>query len=156
MDYNIHMNKYHGFTLIELIVTLAVVGVLFAVAVPNIMFTTTSNRLTTQYNDMRADFSFARNEAVTRNVAVTISSGGDWSTGWTIGTPTTTLRNTETKTGAAIISAVNSFTYNSDGTANATAATTFTVCDNRTGTYGKQLVINVAGRGRLNKDAACP
>lgn len=158
MDYNIHMTKNnHGFTLIELVVTLAVIGILFATAAPDIMFTTSSNRLSTQYNDMRADFAFARNEAVTQNVAVTISSGGNWSTGWTIGTPSKTLRITETKTGASIISAVTSFIFNSDGTANASAPTTFTVCDNhRAGDYGKQLVVNVAGRARLVKNATCP
>ena len=80
MDYNIHMNKNHGFTLIELIVTMAVIAILFAVAAPDIMFTTSSNRLTDQYNDMRGDFAFARNEAITLNLPVTISSynGTDW------------------------------------------------------------------------------
>ena len=159
MDYNIHMNKnIQGFTLIELIVTLAVVGVLFAIAAPNMTTTIQANRLSGQYNDMRGDFAFARNLAISRNVAVTISSNGgtNWSSGWTVVTPTQTARITNTANNVVISSAIASLTYMPDGTANVAAATNITICDDRIGNYGKQLNVNFAGRVKLNSNATCP
>ena len=159
MDYNIHMNKnIQGFTLIELIVTLAVVGVLFAVAAPNLTTTIQSNRLSGQYNDMRGDFAFARNLAISRNVAVTISSNGgtNWSSGWTVVTPTQTARITNTTNNVVISSAIASLTYMPDGTANVAAVTTITICDDRIGNFGKQLNVNFAGRVKLNNNVTCP
>jgi len=159
MDYNIHMNKnIQGFTLIELIVTLAVIGVLFAMAAPNLQTTIQGNRLSGQYNDMRGDFAFARNLAITRNVAVTISSNGgtNWSNGWAVVLPAgTTARISNTANNVVISSTIDSLTYNPDGTANVTAATAIKICDDRTGSYGKQLNINFAGRVNLTS-ASCP
>jgi len=159
MDYNIHMNKnIQGFTLIELLVTLAVVGVLFAVAAPNLTTTIQGNRLSGQYNDMRGDFAFARNLAITRNVAVTISSNGgtNWSSGWTVVTPTQTARITNTANNVVISSAIASLTYMPDGTANIAAPTTFKICDDRTGTHGKELNVIFSGRVNLTSGATCP
>ena len=159
MDYNIHMTKNnHGFTLIELIVTLAVVGVLFALAAPNLTTTVQGNRLSSQYNDMRGDFAFARDLAISRNVAVTISSnsGTDWSNGWAIVTPTQTARISTPSNNLVISSAIASLTYSPDGTANIAAATAIKICDTRTGNYGKQLNVNFAGRVNLTSKVNCP
>ena len=159
MDYNIHMNKnIQGFTLIELLVTIAVIGVVFAIAAPNLTTTIQGNRLSGQYNDMRGDFAFARNLAISRNVAVTISSnsGTNWSNGWAVVTPTQTVRISNTANNVVISSAIASLTYSPDGTANVAAATAIKICDDRTGTYGKQLNINFAGRVNLTSGATCP
>jgi len=159
MDYNIHMTKNnHGFTLIELLVALAVLGVLFAFAAPNLVFTTQSNRLSSQYNDMRGDFAFARNTAINRNVSLTLTSnnGTDWSNGWVITTPTQTVRVSDVANNVTISSAASSITYNADGTANVTAATSFKLCDDRAGNFGKLLTVNFAGRVALTNNVACP
>lgn len=159
MGYNIHMNKnIYGFTLIELIVTLAVIGILFAIAVPNIMFTTTTNRLSSQYNDMRGDFAFARNLAITTNVAVNISSnsGTDWSDGWAITTPTRTVRISDAAKNIVISSTITNLTYNPDGTANITGTKSLKLCDDRVGNYGKELNVIFAGRVNLTSNASCP
>ena len=143
MDYNIHMTKNnHGFTLIELVVTLAVIGVLFAIAAPNLQTTIKSNRISSQYNDMRGDFAFARNLAISRNFAVTISSnnGNDWSDGWAVVSPSGTARVSFTANNVAINASVDSITYNPDGTASVTASTAFKICDDRTGSYGQNNV----------------
>jgi len=61
-----------GFTVIELIVTMAVASVLLAVAVPSFNQMIVSGRLTAQSNDMLAAINLARSEAIKRNASVTL------------------------------------------------------------------------------------
>ncbi|UCH54408.1 MAG: GspH/FimT family pseudopilin, partial [Pseudomonadota bacterium] len=69
-------SKTMGFTLIELIVTIAIVGILLAWAIPNFRTLIMNQRLATSANDFIADTSFARSEAVKRggNVGICVSS----------------------------------------------------------------------------------
>lgn len=59
-----------GFTLLELLVTIAVASVLLGIAVPSFRTMMVSNRLTTQTNDIVSAINFARSEAITRNRSV--------------------------------------------------------------------------------------
>jgi type IV fimbrial biogenesis protein FimT len=61
-----------GFTLVELVVTVAVASVLLAVAVPSFNQMIISSRLTAQSNDMLAAINLARSEAIKRNASVTL------------------------------------------------------------------------------------
>lgn len=58
--------KASGFTLIELIITLAVLSILLGLAMPNLRGTIARNQLLGQANEMASAFALARNEAVTR------------------------------------------------------------------------------------------
>ncbi len=73
-----------GFTLIELVVTLVVAGIVFALAVPSITAVVQNSRITSQGNDLIADFNLARSEAIKRNVNVVVCK----STNPTAATPT--------------------------------------------------------------------
>lgn len=84
---------YNGFTLIEMVVTLAVAGILITVAVPAFTAFVQSNRLTTVTNDLVADFQLARSEAIKRAVnavickstdSATCTSSGTWASGWVV------------------------------------------------------------------------
>jgi type IV fimbrial biogenesis protein FimT len=72
-----------GFTLIELMVTLAVAGVLMMIAIPSFKKITLSNRLTTAANDLVDSLNTARMEAIKRNdyaqfcSNVAANNGGD-------------------------------------------------------------------------------
>ncbi len=87
------MKQSYGFTLIELMVTLAVFGIVAALAFPGFkLYQQNSNRVS-QINDLVATFNLARSEAVKRNLAVsacasadqaTCSNVNDWTTGWIV------------------------------------------------------------------------
>jgi len=61
-----------GFSLIELVVTLVVAGIVFAVAVPSITTVVQNSRISSQGNDLIADFNLARSEAIKRNINVVV------------------------------------------------------------------------------------
>jgi type IV fimbrial biogenesis protein FimT len=65
-----------GFTLTELMITIAVAGVLLAVATPNLRTFIQNSRLTSAANDMLRSFQIARSEAIKRqrNVVVCASA----------------------------------------------------------------------------------
>lgn len=73
--------RNQGFTLIELIVAIAVAAILLTVAVPSLTNLIRSNRVTGQTNELVAMINFARNEAIRRNddIPVVLTSNAD---GW--------------------------------------------------------------------------
>lgn len=83
-----------GFTLTELLVTIAVMAIILAIAVPSFMSAIASYRLTTAANDLLASIQHARSEAIRRGVRVTLckASNSDnqcatnsaigWNNGW--------------------------------------------------------------------------
>jgi type IV fimbrial biogenesis protein FimT len=83
-----------GVTLVELVITLAVIGVLATVAVPSFRQFLESGRLTTATNDLLGDFNLARAEAIKRQqgqVVMCVSTTGTgctasspWSSGWMV------------------------------------------------------------------------
>lgn len=74
-------NAGRGFTLIELIVAIAVAAILLTVAVPSLTNLIRNNRVTGQANELVAIINFARNEAIRRNdsIDVDLTAGGS---GW--------------------------------------------------------------------------
>ena len=66
--------QVHGFTLIELMITLAVALVLIMVAVPSFQGITLSNKLTTTANDVVNAIHAARMEAIKRNASTQLCS----------------------------------------------------------------------------------
>jgi type IV fimbrial biogenesis protein FimT len=82
-----------GFTLIEMIVVLTVMGILVGIAAPALSTFVHSNRLVTATNDLVADFSLARNEAIKRSRVTGVCKSSDgtsctntgtWASGWIV------------------------------------------------------------------------
>lgn len=83
-----------GFTIIELMTVIAVLGVALSIAVPGLQQFIMTNRLTSQLNQLSSSLAFARSEAVKQNqsVQVCVSSDGaqcdttgvDWNKGWLV------------------------------------------------------------------------
>jgi len=68
-----------GFTLIELMVTLAVLAVVASVAVPSFSTMINNNRSVTLAEDMAGALNYARSEAVKRSTNVTLCASADGS-----------------------------------------------------------------------------
>lgn len=82
----------HGFTLIELVITLAVVSILLLTGIPMISKMTDNNRLVSQINSISGSLSLARSESIKRGTTVTVCGSTDaetcdtsnWENGWII------------------------------------------------------------------------
>jgi type IV fimbrial biogenesis protein FimT len=80
-----------GFTMVELLITIAVAAVLIVIAVPSFRNITLSNKLTTAANDVISAINVARMEAVKRNANTQLcSNSASVNTADTLGTACTT------------------------------------------------------------------
>jgi type IV fimbrial biogenesis protein FimT len=73
------MREQQGFTLTELLITLAILGILSSVALPSFIDQLKNNRLVSNTNQLQSVFKFARSEAAKREKTVTLDeNNGEW------------------------------------------------------------------------------
>lgn len=151
-----------GFTLIELIVTVVIVGIFAAIAIPSFSSLIHKNNVTAAANELYNLLQYSRGEAVTRSTSVTIMAPGSSNTAWngdiSVTIPNTTLRQIGAgglQTGVTIETAVGSLVFSPTGTASATACFMFSY--NGDDAIPNQYV-GVRGSGRISAPAtgACP
>ncbi len=86
-------NQDCGFTLIEVITVMVVMGILTLIALPNFKSFTRSSHVISVTNDLVSTLNFARSEAVTQAANVTVCKSDDFATPscntTTTGTPAT-------------------------------------------------------------------
>jgi len=88
------VRQARGFTLLELMITVALMAIILGLAVPSFRDLIQNNRATTQANDLISFLQLARSEALKIGQPVTIcpadvseetlSCGSDWSAGWMV------------------------------------------------------------------------
>lgn len=122
-----------GFTLIELMITLAILAILVSATAPSFTRMIEDNRVTTQANTLLSSFSLARFEAIKRGVNVTVTpKSGGYGNGWCVHTGAVctdgTIRDNEALAHVAATGGnsdsdlISAITYDSFGV-NAAAAT---------------------------------
>lgn len=78
----------HGFTLIELMITLVVVVILVSIAAPSFSTMIRENRAATQANNLLSSIQVGRSEAINRGVRVTMrrisNTNSVWEDGWRV------------------------------------------------------------------------
>lgn len=76
------MKRYNnGFTLLELLVTLAIVSIVVMIGTPSFQNTINNSRLTAAVNELSATMNLARSEAIKRNKFVIVCRAGMYTVG---------------------------------------------------------------------------
>lgn len=119
-----HMRREAGFTLIELMIVVAMMAVILGIAVPSFRSLIVSQRVKTAAFSFSSAAVFARSEAIKRNQDVTMAAnGGDWRQGWSISVGGTTLGSQEAFAGEVLFAgASNQVVYRPSGRLSAAVA----------------------------------
>ena len=168
--------KKRGFTLVELLVTLAIGAILLVIAIPGYAFLASSSKLAAATNDLVSSLQMARSEAVKRRMRVTVcksrSTGSaspacdpsaEWRDGWLIfvdgGTrgivdADDTVLRVRQRLPTTIIITSNNFSsfisYRPNGVSqgqNGLGNGTLSVC---VGNSQRDIIVNMTGRPRLH------
>lgn len=144
------MNRQRGFTLIELMITIAIAAVLVAFAIPAFNNVIRDNRLITSANDVSLALNLARSEAIKRGVQVDVAAtDGDWAEGITVEiNGGATLRIFPPFSGGMTLEETGGLTaVGYLGTGRATTAAAFDICDSeREAETGRTVSITATGR----------
>jgi type IV fimbrial biogenesis protein FimT len=77
--------RQRGFTIVEVIVVVTILGILAAMAAPNMIDMIRKQRVKSAAFDVFSSLNLARSEAIKRNRTVQMrANGSDWSRGWEI------------------------------------------------------------------------
>lgn len=168
------MKKKSGFTLLELLITLALISIVMAVGIPSMTEFIKNDRLSTQINTLVGHLAYARSQAVTSHLPVVVCasdnqtscSSANWADGWVVFTDTdnsgdvsvgdVVLRAKQPLSGqnTLISSTGSSVVYDSRGFA-PNSPGSFSLCDDRGATHIKSITISNTGRVRQGGSASC-
>jgi len=110
-----------GFNLLELLIALAITGILLMASAPGILDFVVNTRIASQTNDFVAALAYTRSEALGRGRSVSLTSvGGDWANGFLVQQVSNgqVIRSYPALSGAASLSATGgatAFTFGPTG-----------------------------------------
>lgn len=171
------MKSETGFTLIELIVTVAIAAIVLGIGLPMMSSFARDTRMASRTNELVTALNYARTEAVERGEFVSLcpssdeascTGNTDWTVGWIVWEDEvgagdgdvdggeTILRIGESSTNMTIDTNVSSITYESGGSLNGGAGVTFELTpDQCDGDDKREIDINLSGRPRASQ-VSCP
>jgi type IV fimbrial biogenesis protein FimT len=150
-------NRFAGFTLIELIMSIVVLAIVVGIGVPSFMTLIHNNRISTQANRFVTDLNIARSEAIRRGSSIDVAAiSNNWANGWTVQLGATVIRtNTALKNNSTLADAggATSLTFDSRGFLSGSALT-FNLA-NAKSTCDRQITVAPGGRVNTNTKFNC-
>ena len=150
-----------GFTAIELMVTVAIIAILLALAIPSFNDATLSSQLAANANRVSGSATMARSEAIKRNANVIVcmssngtscATSGGWEQGWIILSGSTVLLQEQAANLGLKLNVVpttaTSLTF--DATGVGTTQADFTICRATPTVGSQQRVVSISATGRIS------
>jgi type IV fimbrial biogenesis protein FimT len=145
----------HGFTLVEAVIVITVIGLLASLAGPAFQDFIVRQRIRNAAYDLMVDLTFARSEAVKRNAVVTISRAETWTGGWTItdAAGNTLRRHSKFPDAVAITMSGASIDFLLNGRASAGASFTIDDSAGKSNIPARCIAVDRSGRSRSTQGA---
>lgn len=152
-----HKNAQPGFTLVELLLTVAILGILMGLAAPSFVDIIKSQKVKAMSTDIQLALVLARSEAIKRNRNVTLApnTANTWTSGWTIADPDNAGSNIGVRssfTGLTVTGPGN-VVYQSSGRISGSTVPAFDISAPGSSAY-KCVTVDLGGRPYV-KAAAC-
>lgn len=159
--------RWAGFTLVELMITVVIVGVLASIAVPSMQQLILTQNVRTGASDLQTALYFARSEAIKRAANVDIvpcsskfpptcgTGSPDWTKGWVVqvGGGGAILRTQNALSDQLSTMTGTTITYRSDGRVTSTPATIAFTTSN-TKVAARCIKIDLSGRPNVGNYAS--
>ena len=156
IDNKICVSSQRGFTLVELLITISIIGILTAIALPSFQEILLSYKLRSYSNALVSSVYLARSEAIKSNTTVLLcastngtSCGGAWEDGWIVLKGTTVAQRLQgIATGYKVTDSggLTSLTFQPTGIG-ATQAT-LTICRATPSVGSQETVVSVSATGK--------
>jgi len=148
--------RARGFTIIEMMTTLAVLAILATIAAPSLSNLVRDQRVKTATFDVYASLVFARSEAIKRNADIDVApSGADWAAGWEVRVQSdgTVLKRQDALPGMSIATPAGAVTYRRDGRISGGAVPILVVKSAESNSITARCVlIDLSGRPNIKVD----
>jgi type IV fimbrial biogenesis protein FimT len=172
------ITQSRGFTLLELVIIIAILGLTMAFAAPGLLSMIKNNRISGAANDFVAAMQFAKAETASRINPVTLCKsnatgsacvgGDDWQQGWIVFSDLDGNAAVDTGAGDTVLlvhealqdtisfggtaGVANSITYRPSGITSVTSTEVLILCDDRGyAESAKGILVTITGRGAVMK-----
>lgn len=153
------MRRTQGFTLIELMVTITVLGIIISLAAPSFSKMLQDNRMITLASELQGSLQMARAEAIKRRVDVVLcksnsgatdcSNGTDWQGGWLMRSTDGVIKVWDAVQGATLTGPSSGITFRGNGLTSSSESTwtaAYSSC-----TQNRSITVSTTGRATLTK-----
>ena len=147
-----HTYATHGFTLVEMLTTLSILGALSMISAPSMIDFMAAQRVKTAASDLVTSLTRTRSEAIKRNATATLAPSGSWSSGWVVSADSQPLDTHVLATAVIVSGPTNDVTYRALGRLGAGETAQFSISSTHT-TTARCVQVTLSGQPRVTPGA---